>query len=355
MKLAIILFNLGGPDSPEAVEPFLRNLFSDPAIIQLPALVRIPLARLIARRRAPVARAIYDHIGGRSPILEQTQSQARALELAVTQGDIEAKAFVAMRCWHPFSDGAALAVKNFAPDRIVLLPLYPQFSTTTSASSLKDWDRAAKKAKLDVPTVRICCYPTNPGFIAAAAAQIRARMENLEPGLSYRLLLSAHGLPKRVVEGGDPYQWQVEQTAAALVDALGIAGQSTFDHQVCYQSRVGPLKWLEPATDREIRRAGADGRGIIIVPIAFVSEHSETLVELDIEYAKLAREAGVPDYRRAATVGAHPDFIAGLAGLVRKAVAAEDIINDLGERLCPREFCKCPASGCEQLNNVGEL
>ncbi|HTC84019.1 MAG TPA: ferrochelatase, partial [Rhizomicrobium sp.] len=313
MKLAIVLFNLGGPDSPEAVEPFLRNLFSDPAIIQLPGLVRIPLARLIARRRAPVARAIYDHIGGRSPILAQTLDQARALEAAVTSTEINTKAFVAMRCWHPFSGGAALAVKQFGPDKIVLLPLYPQYSTTTSASSLKDWDRAARKAELDVPTARICCYPDNPNFIAAAAERIRASMENLVPGLSYRLLLSAHGLPKRVVEGGDPYQWQVEQSARALVDALGIDDRADFDHRICYQSRVGPLKWLEPSTDAEIRRAGAERRGVIVAPIAFVSEHSETLVELDIEYAKLAREAGVPDYRRAGTVGAHPVFIEGLA------------------------------------------
>jgi ferrochelatase len=338
VKLGIILFNLGGPDSPEAVEPFLRNLFCDPAIITLPGLIRIPLARFIARRRAPLARAIYDHIGGRSPILEETQKQARALEQALTAPGIEAKAFVAMRCWHPFSDGTALAVKKFAPDQVVALPLYPQYSTTTSASSFKDWDRAAKKAGLTQPRNRVCCYPDEPGFIAAAAAKIRAAMADLKPGLSYRLLLSAHGLPKKIVAGGDPYQWQVERTAKALVAALDIAG---LDWTVCYQSRVGPLKWLEPATDGEIRKAGAQGKGVIVAPIAFVSEHSETLVELDIEYGKLAREAGVPDYRRAATVGADPAFIAGLAGLVRRAVNAAGTINSGDGRLCPAEFCRC--------------
>jgi ferrochelatase len=168
VKLAIILFNLGGPDSPEAVEPFLRNLFSDPAIIRLPWPVRIPLAQFIAKRRAPVACKIYAHLGGRSPILEETRKQARALEQALSTPQLEARAFVAMRCWHPFSDGAALAVKNFAPDRIVALPLYPQYSTTTSASSFKDWDRAGKKAGLAQPPARICCYPDEPGFIAAA-------------------------------------------------------------------------------------------------------------------------------------------------------------------------------------------
>ena len=338
MKLGIVLFNLGGPDSPEAVEPFLRNLFSDPAIITLPGVIRIPLARFIARRRAPLARAIYDHIGGSSPILEETQKQARALEQALTAPGIEARAFVAMRCWHPFSDGTALAVKKFNPDHIVALPLYPQYSTTTSASSLKDWDRAAKKAGLAQPLSRVCCYPDEPGFIAAAAAKIRATMADLKPGLSYRLLLSAHGLPKKVVAAGDPYQWQVERTAKALVAALDIP---ELDWTICYQSRVGPLKWLEPATDAQIRKAGAQGKGVIVAPIAFVSEHSETLVELDIEYGKLAREAGVPDYRRAATVGADPAFIAGLTGLVRRAMDSTGTINSGDGRLCPKEFCRC--------------
>jgi ferrochelatase len=338
VKLAVVLFNLGGPDSPEAVEPFLKNLFSDPAIISLPWVIREPLARFIAKRRAPLARRIYDHIGGRSPILEETQKQARALEQALTGPGLDVKAFIAMRCWHPFSDGEALAVKNFAPDHIVALPLYPQYSTTTSASSFKDWERAAKKAGLAQPTTRICCYPNEPGFIAGQAAAIRETWKEPKPGLGYRLLLSAHGLPKKVIAGGDPYQWQVEQTAKALVDSLGIEG---LDWRVCYQSRVGPLKWLEPATDAEIIRAGEEGLGVILAPIAFVSEHSETLVELDIEYARLARKAGVPDYRRAPTVGADPLFIAGLGRLVRRAADSKGVISRESGRLCPAEFCRC--------------
>jgi protoporphyrin/coproporphyrin ferrochelatase len=183
VKLAVVLFNLGGPDSPEAVEPFLQNLFSDPAIISLPWVVRKPLARFISHRRAPLARKIYGHIGGRSPILEETQKQARALEQALHAPGVEAKTFIAMRCWHPFSDSAALAVKNFAPDHIVALPLYPQFSTTTTASSLRDWDRAAKNAGLAQPLTRICCYPDEPGFITAAASAIRAVWKDARPGL----------------------------------------------------------------------------------------------------------------------------------------------------------------------------
>ena len=335
MKLAVVLFNLGGPDSPEAVEPFLRNLFSDPAIIALPAIIRLPLAWFIARRRAPVARKIYDHLGGSSPIFAETRRQADALEAALSNDSVEAKAFVAMRCWHPFSDGAAQAVKAFKPDRIVLLPLYPQYSTTTTASSVKDWARAARKAGLTAPTSRVCCYPWEAGFVAAAAAKIRDTLEDLRG--DYRLLLSAHGLPKTVIQKGDPYQWQVEQSAAAIVKALD---RPELEAVVCYQSRVGPLEWIGPATDAEIVRAGRDGKGVIVVPIAFVSEHSETLVELDIEYRKLAAESGVPDYRRAAAVGAHPDFIKGLAGLVRRA--AEGKTATCGEgRICPADRTRC--------------
>jgi protoporphyrin/coproporphyrin ferrochelatase len=337
LKLAVVLFNLGGPDSPEAVEPFLRNLFSDPDIIALPALFRLPLGRFIAKRRAPIAQKIYGHIGGRSPIFEETRAQADALQVALSGDGIEAKAFVAMRYWHPFSDGAARAVKAFNPDKIVLLPLYPQFSTTTTASSLKDWARAVKKGELDKPTSRVCCYPWEPGFVTAAAAKIRMAMMDAPENVSYRLLLSAHGLPKRTVAKGDPYQWQVEQSAAAIVKALAMP---ELEPVVCYQSRVGPLEWIKPSTDGEIIRAGQDGKGVIVAPIAFVSEHSETLVELDIEYRKLAHEKGVPDYRRAATVGAHPDFIASLAGLVRRALE-DKIVTCADGRICPTNLQRC--------------
>jgi len=328
VKLAVVLFNLGGPDGPEAVESFLRNLFTDPAIISLPRILRMPLGRFIAKRRAPVAREIYAKIGGRSPILEETQAQARALERVLAGRGIEAKAFVAMRCWHPFSDGAAKAVKDWQPDRIVLLPLYPQYSTTTTASSLRDWERASAKLGLDAPSSRVCCYPTSAGFVDALAASIREKWKEARPDVRYRLLLSAHGLPERVIAKGDPYRWQVEQTAAALVEKLGM---DRLDWRVCYQSRVGPLRWIGPATDAEIQQAGAEGLGLVVAPIAFVSEHSETLVELDIEYAHLARGAGVPHYLRAPTVGVRPQFIEGLADLV---------IESTG-RICPASFARC--------------
>jgi ferrochelatase len=330
MKIAVILFNLGGPDGPEAVRPFLQNLFCDPAIISLPWIIRAPLGRFIAKRRAPIAREIYAQIGGGSPIVAETQKQARALEAALSDGDVQAKAFIAMRYWHPFSDGAAMAVKAYNPDKIVLLPLYPQFSSTTTGSSLKNWARAAKKAGLTQPTAEVCCYPDEVGFVRAVAQRIRAAMDGADRKTNWRLLLSAHGLPKRVIERGDPYQRQVEQTAAAIVRELAMP---ELDPVVCYQSKVGRLEWIGPSTDDEIKRAGTYGKGVIIAPIAFVSEHSETLVELDIEYRHLAKEAGVVAYRRAATVGDDPTFIAGLAGLVRQALAGETPCVPGG---CPR-------------------
>jgi ferrochelatase len=307
VKIAIILFNLGGPDSLEAVQPFLRNLFGDPAILRVPSFVRGPLASFLARRRAPTARAIYEKIGGASPILGQTEAQARALEEALGS-EHEWRGYVCMRYWHPMTEATVRSVARFAPDQIVLLPLYPQYSTATTASSFKAWHDTAT---FKVPTRTIESYPVEPGFIAAS-------VDLLQQGLAaagkqpVRVLFSAHGLPERVIKAGDPYQSQVEQTANAIAAAIGLV-----DWSVCYQSRVGPLKWIGPSTDAEITRAGRDNRGVVLYPLSFVSEHSETLVELDIEYRHLATQKGVPAYIRVPTVGTHPLFIGGLANLVR--------------------------------------
>ena len=319
-KTAIVLMNLGGPDSAAAVEPFLFNLFYDPAIIALPNPVRWLVARLIARRRAPVARAIYAKIGNASPLLANTHAQATALARELKG---ETRVFVAMRYWQPRAGEVAAAVKEWGAEQVVLLPLYPQFSSTTTASSLQDWHGAAAEIGLTVPTRVICCYPTESGFIAALAGAMNNALDEWPPELGApRVLLSAHGLPKRIVARGDPYETQVEQTAAQL--RLRIA-KPNIESVVCYQSRVGPLDWLGPATDAEIRRAGKEGRGLIVVPVAFVSEHSETLVELDIEYRHIAEMSGVPRYVRVPTVGASPRFIAGLAALVRDAQAADEM------------------------------
>jgi len=333
-RVAVVLFNLGGPDAPAAVRPFLYNLFSDPAIIALPSPFRQMVAWLVARRRAPIAREIYAKIGGGSPLLPNTEAQARALEARLADVG-EVKVFPCMRYWHPLSEAAAAAVKAFAPSEIVLLPLYPQFSSTTTASSHGAWMQAAARIGLAAPTKLVCCYPSDPGFVAAAAALIRGGLQeaaSAAPGRVVRVLFSAHGLPQRVIERGDPYATQVEQSGRAIAAELGLREQ---DWVVCYQSRVGPLEWIGPSTDAEIKRAGDDKAAIVLFPVAFVSEHSETLVELDIEYRHLAERSGVPAYVRVRTVGTTEPFIAGLADLVRAALASPaPVRSQQGGRIC---------------------
>jgi ferrochelatase len=340
-RRAVVLFNLGGPDSLEAVRPFLFNLFNDKAIFRLPQPFRSWLAAFVAKRRTPTAIEIYRHLGGGSPLLPNTEAQAAALHLALGGGK-DVRVFVAMRYWHPFTAQTVADVQAWGPDEIILLPLYPQYSTTTTASSLAAWHDAARFLRFKVPTKAICCYPTEPGFVGAAADLIAPALEEARSYGEPRLLLSAHGLPEKVVKGGDPYQFQCEQTAAAIVERLAIPG---LDWQVCYQSRVGPLKWIGPSTDAAIHRAAEDKRPIVIAPIAFVSEHSETLVEIEIEYRKLAADLGVPYFARVPTVGAAPSFIVGLAGLVKRATGfstGDGCISEAGGRICPASCGGCP-------------
>ena len=335
-RVAVVLFNLGGPDRLEAVRPFLFNLFNDPAIIRRPQPLRWALARLISWRRAPTARRIYRRLGGRSPLLEQTQAQARALQDSLSDSAI--RVFVSMRYWHPMTEETVRSVAGFDPAKIVLLPLYPQFSSTTAASSFREWDRAAR-GRLRAATVRICCYPDEPGFAAASAARIATVLQDWQ-GPDPRILYSAHGVPKAFIRAGDPYQSQVECSVAAIAAALG---REDLDRVICYQSRVGPMEWTGPYTDREIERAGAEGQPVIVVPVAFVSEHSETLVELDEDYRELAAMSGVPRYERTAAVGTHPAFIAGLAGLVRRAIGSgEAMLAGRGARFCALGAGDCP-------------
>jgi protoporphyrin/coproporphyrin ferrochelatase len=329
-RRAVVLMNLGGPDSPEAVRPFLYNLFSDPAIIRLPAWLRLPMAWVIAARRAKLARGIYARLGGSSPLLANTAEQARTLENELGPGY---RCFIAMRYWHPLTDAAVAAVRGWQPEEIILLPLYPQYSTTTTASSFAEWQREARRQRLSAVVRVVESYPVEPGFIAAMAAAAASALEGMEQeGIAARLLFSAHGLPLRIVQAGDPYPQQVECTAAAVADALG---RPALDRVVCYQSRVGPLAWLGPSIEEEIRRAGRQRRALVVVPISFVSEHSETLVELDIEYRHLAETCGVPVYRRVPTVATDARFIAGLARLVRGAAAVDSVSGGAVVRSSP--------------------
>lgn len=338
-KIAVVLFNLGGPDSPKAIKPFLFNLFYDKAIIDVPQPIRWFLAKYIAGKRAPVAEKIYAYLGGKSPLLDQTQAQAADLESLLTN-DFNVQCFVAMRYWHPQSSETVDKVRAFDPDQIVLLPLYPQYSATTTGSSFADWDQTAFNRGLIKPTRRVCCYPTEPGFIQALVKSIESRLAEINPGQPVRLLFSAHGLPKKNIVGGDPYQMHVEQTCKAVVDALGGEG---LDWSICYQSRVGKLEWIGPSTDEEVERAGKDGKAIVLAPIAFVSEHSETLVELDIEYRELAQRCSVPQYLRVPTVGTASSFIRGLADMVAVCLESQASKINYGER-CPKGCTKCARS-----------
>jgi ferrochelatase len=346
MRVAIVLFNLGGPDNLKAVQPFLFNLFNDPAIIGVPNPIRWLLAKLISFRRAPTAKAIYNNIGGSSPLLKQTIDQAQALEKLFDKED-QVKAFIAMRYWHPLSDETAKAVKAFGADRIVLLPLYPQYSTTTTGSSITEWQSASEKAGITAPTSAICCYPQESGFIETIVNNTRNIIVEASKSGTPRILFSAHGLPQKIVDAGDPYPDHIEMTAAEVVKKLNI---KNLDWIVCYQSRVGPLKWIGPSTDDEIARAAKDGVPIVIVPIAFVSEHSETLVELDIEYRELATSLGVPAYYRVATAYITPQFINGLQRLVKKALEtiketdsseALYIFSGAGCKICSSNGSQC--------------
>jgi protoporphyrin/coproporphyrin ferrochelatase len=324
-KIAVVLFNLGGPDRLESVRPFLVNLFSDANIIRAPGPVRWLLARFIAWRRTATAQQIYAKIGGGSPIVQETENQAAALQQHLRDEGLEARCYAAMRYWHPRAKEILEKVAEFGPNRIVLLPLYAQYSTTTTRSSLQEWQSEAQTAGLSVNTHRICCFPEQPDFIAAHTARIIASAGQYfgpQAVKKARLLFSAHGLPQRIVDAGDPYPQQVMRTAGAIAAKLGLAPE---DWEICYQSRVGPLKWLGPSTEERLCTAGHAGAAVVLVPIAFVSEHSETLVELDMEYKHLAEAAGVIDYVRIPALGVQPEFIEGLARLVRDALGVEQL------------------------------
>jgi ferrochelatase len=342
-KIAVVMFNLGGPDSKEAIRPFLMNFFTDKNIINLPYPLRYLIAsRIAASRTKKEAGESYAELGNKSPLLENSQKQANALEnhLNKDNENQEYKCFVCMRYWHPMSAQVVREVKDWGADRIVIMPLYPQFSTTTTWSSLGQWNKECKIANFHVPTSMICCYPEQMGYVSASAKNIKAvyKKAEKETELKPRVLFSAHGLPESIVKKGDPYQWQCEQSAKSIADKLNI---ESLDWQICYQSRVGPKKWIGPSTEEAIDKAISDDVPVVIYPHAFTQEHVETLVEIEIEYREIAEEKGIKGFYRAPTVNEDIDFIDGLAHMVRNFSVYDGIASNKAKRICPSEFGRC--------------
>ena len=334
MKKAVILFNLGGPDKLESVEPFLFNLFNDPAIISIPSIFRYPLAKFISKRRTPIAKNIYKEIGNKSPILEFTQDQAKSLENNLKK-EGNYRCFVVMRCWHPRASDVIKKVKEYNPEEIILLPLYPQYSAATSGSSINEWKDLCEKENYKIKTKTVCCYPTESNFIISHVSLIKKTLQHVENN-NFKLIFSAHGLPENKIKKGDPYQWQVEQTVKEIMSKLQT---ENLDYTISYQSRVGPMKWIGPSTDSEIIKYSKEKKGIVIVPVAFVSDHSETLVELDIEYKKLAEKNGCSFYKRVPALGIEENFIKGLTALVLQQETRGNFVSSV---MCSNKYVKCP-------------
>jgi ferrochelatase len=323
-KVGIVMFQLGGPDSLEAVEPFLLNLFLDPDIIPMGPLgfLRGPLAKLISTRRSVPVRGKYGEIGGRSPIGTLTERQRGALAEALSN-DMDPVAVVAMRYWHPLTAEAVEALRKAGPlDEIVLLPLYPHFSYATTLSSLKEWRRVYGEPDAGPPQRTVSQFYDHPLYIQALAQRIGSVLRQFADSSRIHLVFSAHGLPMSLVEKGDPYPNQIEATVRLVCEE----GRKQFPswpqtHLLCYQSRVGPAKWLQPPLTSTIERLGTAGvKEMLVVPISFVTEHIETLHEINIEAREEARRFGVEVFRMMPAVGDSPLFIAALKDLVLRAV-----------------------------------
>ncbi len=318
-RIAVVLFQLGGPDSLDAVEPFLYNLFCDPDIINFPGafLARRALARMISRRRGRIVAENYREIGGKSPILDLTMAQAAALENAL-RPDLPAKVVVAMRYWHPFTAEAAGELKNGNYRKLILLPLYPQYSIATTVSSLKEWKKQSEIFDLaKIPSETICCYHNHPLYIDAIVDRIGIaykKFADLDPS-DVDIVFSAHGVPMKLVKAGDPYKGHIEETVRLVAEK----GKWASPHRLCYQSKVGPMEWLRPSLNETVDSLAAHGRrNLLIVPVAFVTDHIETLHEINIETRRRAGELGITRFEMMPALNDSPLFIGCLKDLVVK-------------------------------------
>ncbi|HUJ79425.1 MAG TPA: ferrochelatase [Nitrospiria bacterium] len=317
---AVLLLNLGGPDSLEAVEPFLYNLFRDPDVIDYPVgqWVRNRIAAAIARKRAPVVREYYRMIGGKSPLLDHTKTQAHLLERALRPHGAYT-CLIGMRYWHPMLDTAVNTALGIAARRCIVLPLFPHYSLATTGSAFTEVRRLLRQRAASRMAVRfIDDWHDHPAYIAALADRIRAGLAGMAPPLErVHLLFSAHGLPEKLIRKGDPYQRQIEETVRLTVKALGYDGARV---HLCYQSRVGPLKWIGPSTEEQMKElAGRGVRTVLVVPVSFVSDHLETLYEIDILYKQMAEKLGITEWRRTPSLNDAPMFIEALKTIVLEA------------------------------------
>lgn len=346
-KIAVVLFQLGGPDSLESVEPFLFNLFMDPDIIDFPLafLARKPLAKLISSRRSPKVQNNYKLIGGKSPILDLTRLQANALNARLVQQGIRAKIFIAMRYWHPMTKEIVSEIKAGGFDQIILIPLYPQFSQATTGSSLNEWSRQVRKQGLNIPTRFVCCYPNNPALIEAFVDNINEALTIFSdvPPANIDLVFSAHGVPVRYIQKGDPYQLQIEETVRSVVES----GKWKSPHTLCFQSKVGPMQWLRPSLIETVERLASEARKhLLIIPIAFVTDHIETLHEINIDVREHAMARGVQQFEIMTALNNHSKFIECLTNLVTQQLTnavecttCETLWRKTSERPRPK---KCP-------------
>ena len=320
-RIGVLLFNLGGPEKLEDVKPFLFNLFSDPDIIRLPwRPLQKPLAWLIATQRQKKSRGYYAQIGGGSPLRRITDEQAQALQAALGQIGLDARVYVGMRYWNPFIEEALDQIALDGITELVVLPLYPQYSLATTAGSLNRMNEILGDNGRSKPAVKVINnWHDDPTYIAALARTVSeelAQFPNQDPSLTH-IVFSAHSVPVSYIEAGDPYLEQTQQTVRLVMERLG----SERPHSLSFQSKVGPVKWLRPSTDETLRRLASEKASqVLLVPVSFVSEHIETLYELDILYRDVAEEVGLPHYRRSPALNCRPDFIDALAGLVARRI-----------------------------------
>ena len=323
-KIGVVLFQLGGPDSLEAIEPFLYNLFCDPDIIDFPfaRIARQPLARLISATRARHVRHHYAEIGGRSPILEFTRRQAWALE-AELRRDFDARVVVAMRYWHPFTAEAIRELEAHAPEEVVLLPLYPQYSRTTTGSSLNEWKRRFQPNGWNPRVHAVTEFYEDAGYIDALVESIRESLAAFDNPAEVDMVFSAHSVPVAVIDAGDPYQRQIERT----VELTWSQGRWPGRRHLCYQSKVGASKWLQPSMHATLKRLAEQGsRRVLVIPISFVSDHVETLHEIDIEHRAQAIGLGIQEYRMVPGLNDAPRFIGVLGRLVRARITQPSVV-----------------------------